>query len=250
MFIRAISGIQDYTLLLIEFFRGLKYIRKAKNDILEEMYLIGTKAFIVIAVGGLFIGVILAVEVGHHLQEFGTITMLGKTVSLGMLRELGPIIGGLLFAARTGAKNTSELGAMQLSEQIDAMRAFGTNPVNKLVMPKIIAAVIMFFPLIITADLIGIVSGMLISSANFNLDIGFFWNSAVAAIEFKDLLLGSIKPFFFAFFISSISCYYGFKTKGGTAGLGKATINSVVMSSLMVLILDFTLTKIVWILLG
>jgi len=250
MFIRAISGIQDYAFLLLEFFRGLKYIKKAKNDILSEMYLIGTKAFILISLGGLFIGVILAVEVGHHLQEFGTLPMLGKSVSLGMMRELGPIIGGLLFAARTGAKNTSELGAMQLSEQIDAMRAFGTNPVNKLVLPKIVAAVIMFFPLIIAADFLGIVSGMLISLVNFNLDLGFFWNSAVAAIEFKDLLLGSIKPFFFAFFISSISCYYGFRTKGGTAGLGQATINSVVMSSLMVLVLDFTLTKIVWILLG
>ena len=167
-------------------------------------------------------------------------------MSLGMVRELGPIITGLLLAARTGAKNASELGAMQLSDQIDALNAFGVDPIQKLVIPRTVAALLIFLPLTLIADITGILGGMLVANQTFHVDFSSFWNTAIGALKMKDLLVGFLKPFFFAFFISTISCYLGLTTKGGTSGLGKNTINAVVSTSVIVLIIDFIFTKIVW----
>lgn len=245
-FFLLLKNLEDFAFFLKDtlkgFFRGTAY----KKDIYRELYLIGAQAFLLVATGGLFIGIILAIEAGHHLETFGAKTLIGRTIALGMIRELGPIITGLLLAARTGAKNTSELGAMQLSEQIDALRAFGTNPIDRLVVPRTLAALVMFLPLTLIADATGIFGGMIISQLNFNIDISYFWNSAIRSLLLKDLFVGFSKPFFFSFFITTISCYLGINTKGGTAGLGKSTINAVVYSSIAVLIVDFIFTKVVW----
>lgn len=165
--------LQDYTLLSLDIFKGLAYAKKYWKDIVREMYLIGTNATKLVFFGGLFMGVILAIETGHQLDEFGAKTLVGRTVALGMIRELGPVITGILLAARTGAKNASEIGSMQLSEQIDAMRAFGTNPVHKLAMPRTLAAVLMFLPLTLIADITGIVGGMIATKLSLFIDPSF-----------------------------------------------------------------------------
>lgn len=245
-FKNLLFGLQEYALMVKSTFLGTFRCFKYKEDTMYEMYSIGVKSLWLVATGGFFIGVILALEVGHHLEVFGATTLIGRTVSLGLIRESGPIITGLLFAARTGAKNASEIGAMQLSEQIDALRAFGTSPVDKLVVPRTVAAVVMFLPLTLLADAFGLFGGMLISQFTFHVDSSFYWNSVVDALRMKDLFFGFTKPLFFAFFIASISCYFGLSTRGGTAGLGKNTINAVVTSSVMVIVLDFIYTKIIW----
>ncbi len=245
-FTKILSGLQNYTLFVKDIIRGMFRCFKYKDDALREMYLIGAKAFLVALGGGLFVGIILAIEVGHQLELFGAKTLIGRTVSLGMIREIGPIITGLLLAARTGAKNTSELGSMQLSEQIDALRAFGTSPVDRLIVPRVVAALIMFLPLTLIADITGILGGMFITITTFHMDVSFYWHSALDALLLKDLFVGFLKPFFFAFFIATISCYYGIYTKGGTTGLGKNTIKAVVSSSVAVLVIDFIFTKVVW----
>lgn len=245
-FLLKISTLQDYTLLLADIFRNGFAARKYKADTLNEMYVIGTKALLLCSLGGLFSGIILAIEAGHNLEKFGATTIIGHTVSLGMIRELGPVVTGLLLASRTGAKNTSEIGAMQLSEQIDALRAFGISPVQKLVLPRIIAAVIMFLPLTLIADISGFLGGMYATNQTFHIDYSIFWDSAIRVLQMKDLFVGMMKPVFFGFFISSISCYYGLATSGGTTDLGKKAINAVVVSSTMVLVLDFIFTKVVW----
>jgi phospholipid/cholesterol/gamma-HCH transport system permease protein len=163
-----------------------------------------------------------------------------------MIRELGPAITGLLLAARTGAKNTSEIGAMQLSEQIDALIAFGLDPIEKIVVPRIVAALIMFLPLTMLADISGLLGGMFVTKMTFHIDLAYFWNTAIHILQFKDVFVGTVKPLFFSFFIASIGCYYGLITRGGTSNLGKNAINSVVMSSMVVLLLDFIFTKVVW----
>jgi phospholipid/cholesterol/gamma-HCH transport system permease protein len=163
-----------------------------------------------------------------------------------MIRELGPVITGLLLASRTGAKNTSELGAMQLSEQIDAIQAFGLSPIRKLVVPRVIAALVMFLPLTLIADVSGMLGGIFITNQTFHVDFAYLLNSVVTVLKMKDLLVGFLKPVFFGFFISSISCYYGLSTRGGTTNLGKNAISSVVMSSLAVLGLDLIFTKVIW----
>ncbi|AFN74496.1 permease putative [Melioribacter roseus P3M-2] len=245
-FQNMIAGLQEYSLLVRDIIIGFSKIKENWNETIQEMYLIGTKSFYLIFLGGLFTGVILAIETGHQLETFGATSWIAKTVSLGMVRELGPVITGLLLAARTGAKNTSELGAMQLSEQIDALRAFGVSPVEKLVIPRTAAALAMFLPLTLIADLVGIVGGMLVSNQTFNSDLNTFWHTAVISLKMKDLFVGFLKPFFFGFFIATISSYYGLTTKGGTTGLGKNTINAVVYSSAIILVLDFVFTKVVW----
>lgn len=238
--------LQEYSLTSFEIFKGAKAAIRYKSETLTEMYLTGAQSFPIVFLSGLFMGIILALEVGHRFSSFGAKTIIGRTVALGMIRELGPVISGLLLAARVGAKNASELGAMQLSEQIDALRAFGTNPIQKLVIPRTVAAVIMFLPLTLIADIVGIMGGMLVSSLSLNLDPSFYWKSAVYGLEMKDLFVGFVKPFIFGYFVSSISCTYGLSTSGGTNGLGRATINAVVVSSIVVLFMDFVLTKVVW----
>ncbi len=242
----SISKLQDYTFLVLDLFRGFISNLRYMQDSFKEMYWIGAKAFRLVSLGGLFVGIILAIETGHQLDLFGAKTLVGRTVALGMVRELGPVITGLLLAARTGAKNASEIGAMQLSEQIDALRAFGTSPIQKLVFPRTLAALVMFLPLTLIADTVGIIGGMIVTKLSLGVDTSFFWQSVVNSLKLKDIVVGFSKPIFFGFFISTISCYYGFSTTGGTTGLGRNTINAVVISSMVVLIIDFIFTKVIW----
>ncbi|MCU7494137.1 MAG: ABC transporter permease [Ignavibacteria bacterium] len=245
-FVNLIKHLQDFSLLTLEIFRSFGTLKKNRKETVWEMYVIGSQALLLAILGGLFSGVILAIESGHNLEKFGATLLVSRTVSLGIVRELGPAICGILLAARTGAKNTSEIGAMQLSEQVDALRAYGINPVEKLVLPRVAAAVIMFLPLTLIADVTGIIGGMFITNTTFHIDLSYFWSTAIKVLEFKDLFVGVMKPVFFSFFIGCISCYYGLNTKGGTVNLGKNAISSVVVSSTVVLMLDFIFTKVVW----
>ncbi len=242
----TIASLQEFSLFVFDILKSIPSVKQNKISTLKEMYVIGTKALIMVVSGGLFSGIILAIEAGHNFELFGATTLIGRTVSLGMIRELGPVITGLLLASRTGAKNTSELGAMQLSEQIDALRAFGISPTKKLVIPRVISALVMFLPLTLIADVAGLFGGIVITNVTFHVDFAYLLNSVVTVIRAKDLLVGCLKPVFFAFFIAAISCHYGLKTRGGTVNLGKNAISSVVMSSLVVLALDLIFTKVIW----
>jgi phospholipid/cholesterol/gamma-HCH transport system permease protein len=244
--INIVGELQGFTFLIRDIFVNIGSVKDNWQETIQEMYLIGSKAFPIIFMGGLFTGIILAIETGHQLKLFGATSLISRTMSLGMVRELGPVITGLLLAARTAAKNASELGAMKLSDQIDALKAFGANPIQKLVIPRTVAALLIFLPLTLIADITGILGGMLVANQTFHVDFSSFWNAGIGALKMKDLFVGFLKPFFFAFFISTISCYLGLTTKGGTSGLGKNTINAVVSTSVIVLIIDFIFTKIVW----
>lgn len=245
-FRNMILSFGEYWIIVSDLISGIRTIRENWDETMTEMYLLGTKAIPLVLLGGLFTGVILAIETGHQLKIFGATSLISRTVSLGMVRELGPVVTGLLLAARTGAKNSSEIGAMKLSDQIDALTAFGFNPVHKLILPRTAAAIIMFLPLTLIADITGILGGMLIANQTFQIETALFWDTAINALKVRDLFVGFAKPFFFAFFISTISCYFGLRTTGGTFGLGKNTINAVVYSSIVILVIDFIFTKIVW----
>lgn len=245
-FKRGVLQLQEYSVLTWETLVALRAAWRYRRDTLEQMYLIGAQSFIIVFLAGLFMGIIMAIEGGHRLETFGAKMLVGRTTSLALFRELGPVITGLMLAARTGAKNASELGSMQVSEQIDALRAFGTNPVEKLAVPRLVAAIVMFLPLTLVADLVGLVGGMLVSALWLNVDMSYFWQSAITDLKVKDLVVGFSKPVVFSFFISTISCYYGLKTTGGTQGVGRSAVNAVVVSSIVVLFNDFILTKVVW----
>lgn len=245
-FVLFLYNLQEYGFLLRDLFKSFRYIYRNLRLCLDEMYRIGSQSFPLVALSGLFIGIILSLEVGYRFEVFGAKTMVGRTVSLGIIRELGPVITGVLLASRTGAKNASEIGGMVLSEQVDALKAFGSNPIEKLVLPKVVASVVMFLPLTLISDFIGIVGGMVVANFSLGVDTSIFWKAAVYGLQMKDLFVGFTKPIFFGFFIATISCYFGLKTFGGTTGLGRSVINSVVVTSIVILIIDFIFTKVVW----
>lgn len=245
-FQQKLLKLYDFAIMLKDTLKSFPTIAKNRKVLLSEMYVIGSQAFLLVMLGGLFSGIILAIEVGHSMEKFGATLLISRSVAYGMIRELGPVITGILLAARTGAKNTSEIGAMQLSEQVEALKAFGISPIEKLVVPRVIASLIMFFPLTFIADITGILGGMFIANTTFHIDLAYAWSTTIRVLNYKDIFVGAIKPIFFAFFIGCISCYYGLLTKGGTNNLGKNAINSVVISTATVLTLDFIFTKVVW----
>jgi phospholipid/cholesterol/gamma-HCH transport system permease protein len=245
-FLRYMGMLQEFTLLVRDVLRSGTMVFRYLNETVEEMYLIGAQSFPLVAIGGLFMGIILSLEMGYRFESFGAKTLVGRTVVLGMIRELGPVVSGLLLAGRVGAKNASELGSMKLSEQIDALRAFGSNPIHTLVLPRTVACVIMFLPLILVADAAGMLGGVFVAQTSLHLDPSVFWQTGLDGLKMRDLIVGFTKPIAFGFFIATISCYYGLRTTGGTVGLGRSTIDAVVASSLVVLLLDFIFTKVVW----
>src|SRR5207244_1231222 len=190
--------LQDYSIFTFENIRSLSSVWRYRRDTMEQMYLIGAQSFLIVFLSGLFMGIIMSIEGGHRLETFGAKLLVGRTTSLALIRELGPVITGLMLAARTGAKNASELGSMQVSEQIDALRAFGTNPIEKLAVPRLVAALIMFLPLTLVADLVGIVGGMLVSDLWLHVDPSFYWHSAVYDLKVKALVVGFAAPVIFS----------------------------------------------------
>ena len=241
-----VLDVQDFTFFTVNAMGSLRSALRYRRDSIEQMYLIGVQALFIVLLSGLFMGMILAIESGHRLETFGAKLLVGRTVALGMVRELGPVITGLMLAARNGSKNAAELGSMRVSEQIDALKAFGTDPIQKLVAPRLFASLVMFLPLTILADAIGVIGGLVVSDLWLQIDPSFYWLSAINGLRMKDLVVGFAKPFVFGVTISVISCYYGINTTGGTVGVGRSTINSVVVSSVMILFADFIFTKIIW----
>lgn len=226
-------------------FKNLRYTRRYWSEVTNQMYIQGTESIPIIFVSSLAIGCLLTVEVGNQLEGFGAKLLTGRTTALSVIREMGPIVTGLMLAARVGARNGSELGAMQISEQIDALRAFGTDPIARLVMPRLVAALFMFFPLTALSNFVGLVGGGVVAQVYHHIDPGFYWNSALNLLIVKDFVVGAIKPFVFAVIITLVSCFNGFSAVGGTAGVGRSTIKGIVVSSGLVLVANFYISKLV-----
>jgi len=243
-------SVQQYTLLsaqsLGNFFRRPLYT----GDMLQQADLIGVGSLPIVLLTGLSVGAILALNTASTLQRFGGITLIGQLVSFGMVTELGPLITGLMVAGRNASGMASELGSMIVTEQIDAMRALGTDPSKKLVTPRVGATVFMLFFLTIIADLLGLVGGWAVARFLFGLDSNQYWTTAWQSLVFRDVFMGLSKPVLFGFIISTVGCYYGMSTKGGTQGVGRSTTQAVVASSVLILIVDFFVTKLIYALLG
>ncbi|HUM05617.1 MAG TPA: ABC transporter permease [Terriglobales bacterium] len=246
----ALLSIQEYSLLALQslanFFRRPLYA----GDMLMQADLIGVGSLPIVVLTGLSIGALLALNSANTLQRFGGITLIGQLVSIGMVTELGPLITGLMVAGRNASGMASELGSMIVTEQIDAMRALGTDPSKKLVTPRVAATVFMLFFLTIIADLLGLVGGNAVASLLFGLDSRQYWSNAWQILVFRDVFMGLAKPVLFGFIISTIGCYYGMSTRGGTQGVGRSTTQAVVASSVLILVVDFFITKLIFAILG
>ncbi|MDX2127570.1 MAG: ABC transporter permease [Chloroherpetonaceae bacterium] len=236
---------QDFFGFSLHAFRMLGSTKRYWKDTMNQAFISGTESLPIVFVSSVSIGSLLVMEVGNILTDFGAKGLTGRTTAFSVIRELGPMVTGLMLSARVGARNGSELGAMKISEQIDALRAFGTDPIAKLVVPRLVASLIMFLPLTAFSIAIGLIGGSYIAENYLHLDPGIYWNSSIRYLNYRDFITFSIKPPVFAVMITLVSCYNGFSAKGGTVGVGESTIKGIVVSSGLVMVLNFYLSKIV-----
>jgi phospholipid/cholesterol/gamma-HCH transport system permease protein len=239
----TIKSVQDYSLLAAQSVANLFRKPRYFADTIQQGDLIGFGSLPIIVLTGLSIGAELALNSANTLQRFGSLSLIGQLVSVGMVRELGPIITGLMVAGRNASGMASELGSMVVTEQIDAMRALGTDPMKKLVTPRVVSTTVMLFFLTIISDLLGLFGGAVVSVLLFGLDWHQYWNTAYQTLVFQDVFMGLMKPLFFGFIISTIGCFYGMTARGGTQGVGRATTQAVVASSVLILVVDLFITK-------
>jgi len=238
-----ILAVQEYSLLAGRSIGNLFSHPRYVADTLQQADLIGVGSLVIVVLTGFFTGAVLALQTSQTLQQFGSLSLTGQVVSLSMVRELGPVLTGLMVAGRNASGMASELGSMVVTEQIDAMRALGTDPTKKLVTPRVVASVVMLFFLTIISDLVGVGGGFMVSALVLNLDPNQYWTTAYQSLEFEDVLMGLTKPVFFGFVIATVGCYYGLTARGGTQGVGRATTQAVVASSVLILMVNFFLTK-------
>ncbi len=228
---------------------GWQTIRQIVRGPLESSLLIaqfdqiGVRSISIIGITSLFIGMVLALQTAYSLEEFGGKLFIGKVVSLSLVRELAPVLMSLMVGGRVGAGMTAEIGTMKVTEQIDALRALATNPVRKLVVPRVLATTLMFPLLTIISCAVGIIGGLLIAVGNLHLTANFYLRSVIETVKYNDLGSGVGKTFFFGFAIGLIACYNGLRTTGGADGVGRSTTRTVVTGAITVLIMDFFLTK-------
>jgi len=213
------------------------------NDTLEQMDVIGVGSLPIVLLTGFFIGAVMVLQTASQFERFGQTSLTGDVVAIALVRELGPTITALLVAGRNASGIASELGSMVVTEQVDAMRAMGTDPTRKLVTPRIVATVLTLPLLTALADLVGLIGGFLVALVQLRLDPVEFWTRAVDALSFGDLVQGFSKPVVFAVIISSVGCYKGLSVRGGTQGVGRATTEAVVVASVLSLIANFFVTR-------
>ena len=235
--------VQEYLRLLARVGRALVSRPIYGRDIVEQLDAIGLGSLTVVLLTGTFTGMVLALQSGMTLDQFGARPVVGRLVSASMVKELGPVLTALMVTGRVGSGIAAELGSMMVTEQIAALRALGTDPVRKLVVPRIVAGVVMVPILTIIANAVGMVGGAIISKFQLQVAYSVYWNNVVLGLYIDDLWMGIIKPVVLGFLIVSIACHVGLRTHGGTQGVGRATTNAVVTGSVAVLASDFLLTK-------
>jgi phospholipid/cholesterol/gamma-HCH transport system permease protein len=235
--------VQEYSLLagrsLSNVFAKPRYFA----DTLLQADSIGVGSLPIVVLTGFFTGAVLALQTSNTLEQFGSLSLTGQLVSLSMVRELGPVLTGLMVAGRNSSGMASELGSMKVTEQIDAMRAMGVDPTKKLVTPRVIATAIMLFFLSIISDLVGLTGGFVIAYLRLGLNTNEYWSTAYQSLRFEDVFMGLCKPVVFGLIISTIGCYYGMSAKGGTQGVGRATTQAVVAASVLILVSDYFITQ-------
>jgi phospholipid/cholesterol/gamma-HCH transport system permease protein len=213
------------------------------RDILYYMDQIGVGSLFIIMLTGLFTGMVLTLQGAIQLEPYGAIPYVSRLVSTSVVRELGPVLAALMIAGRVGSGIASELASMQVTEQIDALRAEGTDPIKKLVTTRLLASLIMVPVLTVIANGVAIFGGYVIARFYLSIDSFFYWTWAFEALRPLDLVYGLIKPLVFGFIVCMVGCYAGLATTGGTVGVGRSTTQSMVTSSILILMSDFFLTK-------
>jgi phospholipid/cholesterol/gamma-HCH transport system permease protein len=214
--------------------------------IFKQMEFVGNKSIFVVVLTGTFTGMVMALQGYHGFRIFSAESLVGGAVALGMTRELGPVLTALMVTARAGSAMAAELGTMRVTEQIDALYAMASNPVKYLIVPRVIAGVLMLPLLTAVSDFVGILGGYFVGVDLLNINSGAFVKNITKLIELGDIYNGLVKAACFGLIFSIIGCYKGFNARGGAEGVGKATTEAVVLSSISILISDYLLTAIMF----
>lgn len=240
---QAAHETQEYVRLTAAALRGIVSRPYYRYDIIEQLDAIGFRSLTVVLLAGFFTGAVLALQSGLTLDRFGARPVVGQLVSASMVKELGPVLTGLMLTGRVGSGIAAELGSMVVTDQINALRALGTDPIRKLVVPRVIAGILMAPILTIVADFVGVVGGWLVARFQLRVASGLYWSSIVQGLYIQDVWMGLSKPPILGFAIATIACYVGLRTSGGTQGVGRSTTMSVVAGSVAVIAVDFFMTS-------
>ena len=239
-----VGTVQDYSLFAWRGAANLFLPPISWPDFLIQADIIGVGSASIVLLSGFFTGGVLALQSASTLSQFGATSVTGRFVSTSMIRELGPVLTGIMVSGRNASSMASELGSMVVTEQIDAMRALGVDPMRKLVTPRIFACVAMLFFLSIVANFFGILGGAAVTVYMNHQNGTQYFSMAYEYLRLGDIMQGLIKPLFSGFIIASIGCFYGLRTTGGTEGVGRSTIKAVVVSSVLIIFVDFLLTQV------
>ena len=240
---KAAQEAQEYVCLVGAAIQALVTPPLYRHDIVEQFDQIGVGSLTVVLLTGFFTGAALALQSGLTLDQFGARPVVGRLVSASMIKELGPVLTALMLTGRIGSGIAAELGSMVVTDQINALRALGTDPIRKLVVPRVLAGFLMAPVLTVIADFVGIFGGWIVARFQLQVATGLYWSSVTQGLYMQDVWMGLIKPFFLGFVIVTIACHVGLGTKGGTQGVGKATTVAVVAGSVAVIAVDFFVTQ-------
>ena len=238
----AVLEVQEYVQLLGAVGRAVVTRPYYSRDVVMQFEAIGIGSLMVVSLTGFFTGAALALQTGQTLDRFGARTLVGQLVGASMIRELGPVLTALMLAGRVGSGIAAELGSMAVTDQINALRALGTDPIRKLVVPRVLAVTLMAPVLTVIADTFAIMAGWIISVTSLGVGTSTYWTAVQEGLYLGDAWQGLIKPFVLGFVIGTIGCHVGLGTRGGTQGVGRATTNAVVVASVLVIAVDFFLT--------
>jgi phospholipid/cholesterol/gamma-HCH transport system permease protein len=236
-----------YTLdLLVRAAGQIILLGRKRPETMQQLALCGLGSLPVVFITALFTGMIVSLQTGQVLRDFGQENSLGYIVTIGMCREMGPVFTCLSLAGLVGSTYAAEIGTMKVSEEVDALEVMSIDPVYYLVMPRLIALSLAAVALTIYADVIGIAGGALVARANFDVDLEIFMKNGRDALKLKDVYGGLLKSFLFGTTIGIVACAQGLRADGGPAGVGRATLRSVVISFMLILVFDYLLTWLIW----
>jgi phospholipid/cholesterol/gamma-HCH transport system permease protein len=239
----GVLEVQEYARLQAATIRGAVSRPFYFRDAVEQFEQIGIGSLTVVVLTGFFTGAVLALQTGITLDQFGARPFVGRLISASMIKELGPVLTGLMLAGRIGSGIAAELGSMVVTDQINALRALGTDPIRKLVVPRVLAGFFMAPVLTVIANTVGILGGWLIAVFQLRVASSLYWSSIIEGLYFDDAIMGLVKPFCLGYAIVTIGCHVGLRTKGGTQGVGRATTQAVVAASVAVIAVDFFVTR-------
>ena len=240
--ILALTLLGDFTIFSLRTFYWLFTRRPAPKTLLPSLYMVGVRSVPVVSITGMFIGMVMAVQMFSQFNQMGLGTRLGSMINITIVRELGPVLAATMLAGRVGCAMAAELATMRVSEQVDALSCLGANPLHYLVVPRLLACTLLIPLLTVMADFMGILGGALICTRVYGIESHFYWSNSEGYVKAFDVLMGLVKATFFGMSIALVSCHRGLNSTGGAEGVGRASTESFVTSFVVILVLDFFLT--------